>query len=143
MQLKIAIASDAPDFAICMAIRKQVFINEQGVPPDEEWDDFDNEATHFLLKVDGQPSGTARLRVVDGVAKIERVALLKHARGRGLGAALMRHVMGEAKKLPGITSAKLGAQLQALGFYETLGFTAYGDPYDDAGIPHRWMQATL
>ena len=63
--------------------------------------------------------------------------------GTGAGAALIRAALAELRALPGVTRAKLGAQTHAIGFYEKLGFAAYGPEYDDAGIRHRDMALTL
>lgn len=106
-------------------------------------DDLDGEAIHLLATVDGRPAGTARLLLRDEVGKIGRVAVLADRRGTGLGAALIRAALDELRAVPGVTTAKLGAQVHALGFYERLGFTAFGPVYDDAGIPHRDMTRPL
>lgn len=131
------------DLAACHAIRRVVFIDEQAVPEELEMDDLDGEAIHLLATVDGRPAGTARLLLRDEVGKIGRVAVLADQRGTGLGAALIRAALEELRAVPGITTAKLGAQTHALGFYERLGFTAFGPVYDDAGIPHRDMTRPL
>lgn len=131
------------DLAACHAIRRVVFIDEQAVPEELEMDDLDGEAIHLLATVDGRPAGTARLLLRDEVGKIGRVAVLADQRGTGLGAALIRAALDELRAVPGVTTAKLGAQVHALGFYERLGFTAFGPVYDDAGIPHRDMTRPL
>ena len=131
------------DLAACHAIRRVVFIDEQAVPEELEMDDLDGEAIHLLATVDGRPAGTARLLLRDEVGKIGRVAVLADQRGTGLGAALIRAALDELRAVPGVTTAKLGAQVHALRFYERLGFTAFGPVYDDAGIPHRDMTRPL
>ena len=127
------------DIATCRMLRRKVFIEEQGVSEADEIDDKDDDAIHLLATVDGLPMGSARLLLMGQTGKIGRVCVLPAARGTGLGAALMRAAVGELRRQPGITQAKLGAQTHALGFYERLGFTAQGPIYDDAGIPHRDM----
>lgn len=128
------------DIEACRAIRHEVFVIEQSVPEAEEWDGLDGEAIHLLARdAAGQPVGTARILLIGEIGKIGRVAVLKSARGTGAGAALIRAALDELAKLPGITTAKLGSQTHAIGFYEKLGFTAYGPEYDDAGIAHRDM----
>ncbi|MFN3723538.1 MAG: GNAT family N-acetyltransferase [Paracoccaceae bacterium] len=131
------------DIAACRALRRAVFIQEQGVSEAEELDDKDDDAIHLLATVDGVPMGSARLLLTGDTGKIGRVCVLAQARGTGLGAALMRVAVDELRARPGITYAKLGAQTHALGFYERLGFVAQGPVYDDAGIPHRDMVMTL
>lgn len=124
------------------ALRRAVFIDEQGVPEADEWDDLDAEAVH-LLALDGTtPLGTARLFVKGDLGKIGRVCVTKPARGTGLGAALI--IEGCARlKAAGCRRVQLGAQVQAMPFYERLGFATCGPVYDDAGIPHRDMEKPL
>ena len=140
MTVKIA-ATD--DIATCRALRRTVFIEEQGVSEADEIDDLDGQAIHLLATVDGVPMGSARLLRHGETGKVGRVCVLKAARGTGLGAALMRAAVDQFRALPGITKVKLGAQTHALGFYERLGFVAEGPEYMDAGIPHRDMVLTL
>ncbi len=127
------------DIATCRALRRKVFIEEQGVSEADEVDDLDDQAIHLLATEGGVPLGSARLLTYGETGKVGRVCVLPQARGTGLGAALMRAAIAEFRKLPGITRVKLGAQTHALGFYERLGFTATGPEYLDAGIPHRDM----
>ena len=120
-------------------IRRIVFIDEQSVPQDEEWDGMDSECQHFLAQLDGQAVGTARL-LPDG--HIGRVAVLAEARGTGIGVLLMRAAI-EAARHAGHSQVVLSSQVHALAFYERLGFVAYGDEFLDAGIPHREMALSL
>ena len=123
-------------FADCLAIRMEVFVVEQKVPEDEEQDEWDETARHFLALVDGQRAATARaVAKAPGIVKIGRVAVRAPYRGTGLGARLMRAVEAE---YPG-AALILDAQLQALNFYAKLGYVAEGPMFDDAGIPHRRM----
>ncbi len=131
------------DIATCQAIRRAVFIDEQGVSEADEVDGLDGVAIHLLAIRAGVPVGTARLLVDAAYGKIGRVAVLAEARGMGLGAALVRAAVAELRAMPGVRVAKLGAQLHALGFYERLGFVATGPVYLDAGIEHRDMVLTL
>ena len=132
------------DLDTCRDIRREVFILEQNVSEDEEWDGRDDEALHLLARdAQNRAIGTARILIEGKTGKIGRVAVRKSARGTGIGAALIRAALEELRTLPGITRAKLGAQTHAIGFYERLGFAAYGPEYDDAGIPHRDMALEL
>ena len=130
------------DLDACMAIRRQVFVEEQAVPEDLERDEHDATAVHLLATQDGRPMATARLLIAGDRAKIGRVAVLAELRGTGAGAALMRAALDELR-LRGVREAALGSQVHALGFYEKLGFVAHGPEYDDAGIPHRDMTLRL
>ena len=132
------------DLATCRAIRHTVFVVEQNVPESEEWDDLDADSIHLLATgPDGTALGTARLIRRGETGKITRVAVLKEARGTGLGAALIREAMQIFATLPGITRLQLGAQNHAIPFYEKLGFAAYGPEYMDGGIPHHDMERAL
>ncbi|HRO14904.1 MAG TPA: GNAT family N-acetyltransferase [Paracoccus sp. (in: a-proteobacteria)] len=128
----IAVTSDLD---ACLAIRMTVFVQEQNVPEELERDEHDATAIHLLAWAGGRPVGTARI-MVDGMYV---KSYIDAKRGTGLGAALIRAALEELRRIPGVTTAKLGAQTHALGFYEKLGFTAFGPEYDDAGIPHRDM----
>jgi predicted GNAT family N-acyltransferase len=140
MTLEIAVTDD---LASCHLLRRVVFIEEQGVSEAEELDDLDGTSIHILATENDIPIGTARMQIKGAVAKIGRVCVLKAHRGTGLGAELIRAAIEEARQQPGVTTAKLGAQIQALGFYEKLGFIAQGPIFDDAGIDHREMVLTL
>ena len=131
------------DIATCRALRRTVFIEEQGVSEADEVDDKDDEAIHLLARLHGTPVGSARLLVLGDTGKIGRVCVLPEARGTGLGSALMRAAVDRFRTVPGVKKVKLGAQTHALGFYERLGFTAIGEEFDDAGIPHRDMVLPL
>lgn len=135
--------SPTPDLAACRALRRAVFIDEQGVPEALEWDGLDAVARHFLAfecAPAAQPValGTARTRVVDGLAKAERVAVRRDARRRGVGRLLMRAIESHARHR-GLPAIVLHAQVTAIPFYERLGYRAHGEVFLDAGIDHREM----
>ena len=128
---------------MCFAIRRAVFIEEQGIPEAEEWDALDATATHVLARAESGPAATARLIVTGRTAKIGRVAVMPEHRGTGLGLALMRVLLRSAKE-KGCTAAVLDAQTYAVPFYERCGFTAEGAEFDDgSGILHRHMTLDL
>ena len=131
------------DIAACRALRRIVFIEEQGVSVADEVDDLDDQAIHLLATDNGLAVGSARLLIYGNTGKIGRVCVLRESRGTGLGAALIRAAIGDFRNREGVTCAKLGAQTHALGFYEGLGFAATGPEYMDAGIPHRDMVLIL
>lgn len=135
--------TETRDITACRALRRTVFIEEQGVSETDEVDDLDDQAIHLLATLNGKPVGSARLLVLGETGKVGRVCVLAEARGTGLGAALMRAAVDRFRTEPGVKKVKLGAQTHALGFYERLGFTATGPEFDDAGIPHRDMVLTL
>ncbi len=137
--IKIAFPND---IATCLDIRKAVFTDEQGVSREDDVDGLDNEAIHLLAIRQGLAIGTARILIRGEVGKIGRVAVLKDARGLGIGRDLMASAL-EQCRIHGALRAMLGAQTHALAFYEGLGFTAIGPEFMDAGIPHREMVAEL
>jgi predicted GNAT family N-acyltransferase len=120
-----------------LAIRLAVFVAEQGIPREVEIDahDVPSACIHLLARVAGQPAGTLRVRMVDGAAKIERVAVRAEHRRRGVGLALMRRALAVAGDRP----VRLHAQPDAAGFYERLGFRTIGGVFMEDGIPHVAM----
>ncbi len=122
------------------AIRTAVFIEEQQVPKELEWDDKDELATHWLaLDQEANSVGVVRM-LADG--HIGRMAVLKEARQQGIGKALLEQVI-EYARAKNLFEAYLYAQTHALAFYQKAGFTAYGEEFLDAGIPHRSMRLQL
>lgn len=118
------------------AIRETVFIHEQGVPVELEWDGLDSACAHVLAWNNrGEAIGTARMQQ-NGT--IGRMAVLKDWRGRGVGRALLRTLLDLATRR-GLSRVTLSAQTHALGFYKRAGFDVVGEPFIDAGIPHRKM----
>jgi predicted GNAT family N-acyltransferase len=144
------------EMADALEIRRAVFIDEQHVPGDEEIDHYDDDPTvvedavHVLVHLashdsegdtEGEPIATGRLLLDDlpeARAHIGRVAVLAEHRRTGAGRVVMQWLQTEARRRrrPGIT---LSAQLQAIPFYERLGYTARGEIFLDAAIEHRWM----
>ena len=143
MTVIIQQVNDPAELAECHRIRRMVFIDEQRVPAAEEWDALDGSATHFLLFVDSEAVGTARVRVLGPAAKLERIALLFEARGQGYGAALMKALVSFAKNQPNVIYAVLSGQVQAVPFYEKQGFEICSEAYLEAGIMHHEMQKSL
>jgi predicted GNAT family N-acyltransferase len=121
-------------------IRETVFMREQRVPEELEWDGLDGNALHLLARDRrGNPIATARM-LEDG--HIGRVAVLSPWRGRGIGRALMQRLLQIASERSLLT-VHLDAQAEAAPFYQRLGFSACGELFMDAGIPHRHMHLTL
>ncbi|AUH32762.1 GNAT family N-acetyltransferase [Paracoccus tegillarcae] len=127
------------DIAACHAIRRAVFIDEQGIDDADEWDDLDEKAVHLLAWQDGEPVGTARILLKGSIGRIGRICVMPEARGTGLGRMLLKASMDVLRSRQGISQAMLSAQVQAIGFYQKLGFEVAGDVYDDAGIAHQEM----
>ncbi|MFE9168434.1 GNAT family N-acetyltransferase [Streptomyces kebangsaanensis] len=150
---QVRVAEDPADREACFAVRKEVFVVEQGVPQDIEYDAHDAVAVHVLaVREDGTPLGTGRLLYGEAAAartggeksvgSLGRLAVTRDARGLGVGAALVR-ALEDTARARGLTAVDLHAQTHALGFYERLGYTAYGPEFPDAGIPHRAMRRAV
>jgi len=131
------------DIKSCHMIRNLVFVVEQGIALAEDIDGLDDSATHLLATDQGTPVGTARILETGGIGKIGRLAVLKTHRGTGIGAEIMRAALAELSTRARITEARLGAQIEAISFYQALGFTPIGDEFIDAGLPHQEMVRTL
>lgn len=128
------------DLDALRAVREPVFVVEQHVPLDEEWDDLDPLSQHVLARdAAGRPIGTGRLTPQH---KVGRMAVLKDWRGRGVGAAILQALLDRARDL-GYPSLTLHAQTHALGFYAGFGFEPFGEEFDEAGIRHRAMRLEL
>ena len=120
-------------------IRREVFIEEQAVPEADEWDRDDMISVHALATLNREPVGTGRLNP-DG--KIGRIAVIAGLRGRGIGTLILRQLLHEAYHR-GIREPYLHSQLQAVPFYEKLGFRTEGEVFDEAGIPHLRMKHAM
>ena len=132
------------DIDACLALRRAVFIAEQGVPEEVERDGREAAAHHLLATLEGRPVGCARILLDGATGRIGRVCVLPGHRGRGIGTALVHGCVDLLRGLPGIARAELGAQTHALGLYERLGFTAFGPDFTDGGgKPHRMMGRDL
>ncbi|WP_327298158.1 MULTISPECIES: GNAT family N-acetyltransferase [unclassified Streptomyces] len=154
-EYEVRVVADKAGLDACFAVRRDVFVTEQGVPPELEYDAYDAigaDTVHLLAADADGPLGTGRLllpaagpgRGVDepGVGSLGRLAVAAAARGRGVGVALVRAIEDAARER-GLTAVDLHAQTHALGFYERLGYVAYGPEFPDAGIPHRAMRRTV
>ncbi|HEY8518192.1 MAG TPA: GNAT family N-acetyltransferase [Candidatus Binatia bacterium] len=130
------------NLSICRALRQAVFVDEQGVPDEVENDGLDESCTHFLAWVSGMPIGTARLRIVDGQAKAERLAVLEDFRGHGAGRKLM-DVLELGARAQGLRSVLVHAQERVVSFYERLGYVVCGERFVEGGIPHLPMRKEL
>lgn len=127
------------------AIREEVFVIEQEVAPEEEYDEFEETSRHFLSTVDDRPAGTARWRFTDKGIKLERFAVRKAFRGQGVGASLVQAVLDDIAKANG-SSGKLlylHAQLDAMPLYAKFGFEKVGDMFIECDIKHFKMQRYL
>lgn len=133
------------DLKAAFAIRKEVFVKEQGVPLEGEFDQFDTLnglCEHILVHYNDQPVGTGRLRVADGFGKLERICILKPFRKFGLGKVMIK-ALEEIAEEEGILQVKLHGQTQAEGFYKKLGYQTSSPLFMEEGIPHILMVKEL
>lgn len=142
-QTRIADWSKLDDNKAIKAVRQQVFITEQHVPIELEWDSLDTVCLHLL--VSGPPANnvaTARMHTANNVTHIGRMAVLKPYRLQGI-AAMMLTTLLEQARLNNVKEIELNAQTTAIGFYQRYGFVITGDEFADAGIPHYKMLCQL
>jgi predicted GNAT family N-acyltransferase len=138
-RMAIRPADWAADQAAIATIRRSVFIDEQRVPEEMEWETIDHECDWFVAEGEGGVVGIVRLTPD---ARIGRMAVLPDRRGQGLGTALLEAALVRARSR-GLLRVDLHAQTHAVGFYERFGFESVGLEFDEAGIPHRHMILNL
>ena len=139
-ELRVALVDWGEAEPAIRTIREAVFVSEQGVPQELEWDGLDSLCAHALAWNDfGEAIGTARMQA-DGT--IGRMAVLKDWRGHGVGHALLQRLLDLGAR-QGLSRVTLAAQTYIIGFYEQAGFHVISDPFMDAGIPHRLMEREL
>lgn len=133
--------SSPADLDAAFAIRRQVFVEEQNVAAREEYDEFETSSTHFLARIDGVPGGTARWRRTSNGVKLERFAVLKAYRGRGVAKALVQAVLNDvfSQQPEPIERIYLHAQRTAMPLYAHFGFVPIGPLFEEAGIQHQKM----
>ncbi|WP_077212669.1 GNAT family N-acetyltransferase [Bacillus dakarensis] len=123
------------------AIRKEVFVKEQGVPLEDEFDQFDTLnglCEHIVVHYNEQPVGTGRIRFIDGVGKLERICILEPYRKYGLGKMIIK-TLEEIAEERGASQVKLHGQTQAEGFYKNLDYRTSSPIFMEDGIPHVLM----
>lgn len=147
--MRVVRADTEDRYEDALAVRFEVFVEEQGVPEDLEVDEHEGDSLHFVAYDDepgardaSEPVGAARLREYEpGVGKVERVAVLDERRGEGWGAALMDAVEDAARER--FEELYLHAQVSAAGFYDTRGYEREGGEFEEGGIPHVAMRKPL
>ncbi|OON67312.1 GNAT family N-acetyltransferase [Hymenobacter sp. CRA2] len=137
--------TDPQELAEAFAIRHEVFVQGQNVPPEKEHDQHDQtDAAHYLARTnEGTPCGAARWRVTDNGVKLERFAVLEAYRNQQAGAALLQAVLQDVAAAHPTAEVYLHAQLPAVRFYLRHGFETVGEQFTEAGIDHykmRWQR---
>ncbi|CAM3413565.1 GNAT family N-acetyltransferase [Paenibacillus lupini] len=142
MTITSRVITNEKDMQAAFDIRKKVFVDEQGVPAENEYDEFDATAKHVLVLYNGEPVATGRLREVDGAAKLQRICVLESHRKYGLGRAIVEALESAAREA-GLKEAKLNGQTHAEAFYAKLGYHTVSDIFMEEGIPHVTMKKKL
>jgi len=123
-----------------LRIRRQVFIEEQNVSEQEEFDDLDDQSTHIMLYKDNLCVATGRMyREKESIMHVGRIAVSKEFRSFGYGKILMVDMLNRAFQIEDINEIVISAQCRVICFYEKLGFIKRGSIYLDANIPHVEM----
>ena len=135
----VEVGYGSPGHADAVDVRRTVFVEGQGVPPSMEVDEYEPDCRHFVAYDGTEAVGAARLRPLDGAAKVERVAVVGSRRGDGWGDSLMDAVE-EAARDAGVDRLVLHAQTPVEGFYERRGYRTTSDVFEEAGIPHVEME---
>lgn len=135
--IKVRRIDSGVDMGAAFAIRQKVFVEEQKVDTDLEYDEYEGVAKHYLASVEELPVGTARWRETDKGVKLERFAVLEEYRDKGAGTALLKDVLADVQGLG--LPIYLHAQVQVVPFYEKFGFRAVGDEFIEADIRHYKM----
>lgn len=123
-------------------VRKQVFVDEQRVPAEEEYDAYESSAQHVVLYDEDVPVGAGRFRIIDGIGKMERICVLSSHRQKGAGKLIMEALEAAAKE-QSLSKLKLHAQTHAESFYHKLGYETVSDVFMEADIPHVVMVKIL
>jgi predicted GNAT family N-acyltransferase len=140
--IELSITSWAEAQNLVKSLRYQVFVIEQKVPEDMEWDEFDQIAWHAIVTADNQTIGTGRLIINDRIAKIGRMAVQSSRRNQGIGKSILKSLIQTAKE-KGAQECILHAQTHAIAFYAKEDFEPHGPIFDEAGIPHVEMRLIL
>ena len=140
--LKVEIVKWIDGYVPLSMIREKVFIEEQKVTPQLEWDGRDEKAIHFLAYQDEKVIGCARAFVIENHMQLGRMAVLKKYRREGVGTALIEKAITTAK-LNQLSAIYISAQCHAIDFYKKFGFEITSDIYLDAEITHRDMKLEL
>ncbi|MCZ2474328.1 GNAT family N-acetyltransferase [Aquirufa ecclesiirivi] len=142
--VKIIQAKSLEEIHEVFDIRIEVFVVEQACLPSEEFDELDAQAKHYLLLEDGKPVATGRYRKTDKGIKIERIATLASARGKGYASQIVQHIIQEARTAyPDTTYFYLHSQQTVMPLYASLGFIPFGETFIEADIVHQAMSLEI
>jgi predicted GNAT family N-acyltransferase len=137
--ISITRIKNSAELEAAFAVREKVFVEEQKVPRLEEYDAYEDEAHHYLATYEGVPCGAARWRTTPKGVKLERFAVLKEFRGRGVGGKILEEVLADVQAAHPDQTIYLHAQVTALPFYQRYGFSARGAMFSECDIDHYLM----
>jgi predicted GNAT family N-acyltransferase len=124
-------------------VRREVFVEQQGIPESIVFDNLDGEAMHVLVRIGDQATGTARIRFLGArQAKLERMAVLKTFRNKGIGKGIVSFMIDNLRSKQ-VEKVVLHAQQEVVEFYRKCGFQQEGPPFWEAGIKHVKMERRL
>lgn len=140
--IEVQLITDPAAQEVAFRIREAVFVDEQRVPAEEEYDEYEASSRHFLAYADGEPAGTARWRFTEKGTKLERFAVLQQHRGRRVGSALVQAVLEDVRQHPQYHGQPvyLHAQVTAMPLYAQFGFRPVGDLFLECDIQHYKME---
>jgi predicted GNAT family N-acyltransferase len=141
--IAVKVVENQEELKQIFVIREEVFVKEQKVAPEEEYDEFEEISTHFIaVDENGIPCGTARWRFTENGMKLERFAVLKSHRGKGVGQALVKAVIENVKESPDSKGKKMymHAQIPAVSLYSRFGFEKVGEQFEECNIMHYQME---
>lgn len=143
MEIKETTDITSPIFDDAFQIRMAVFVQEQKVPEELEQDHHERGAHHFVGYIDGNPVTTVRVREHLQEWRIQRVATIKTMRNHGCARQMLQSIIADSKQQENVKQLTLDGQVTAIKFYEQLGFQAFGDVFEEAGIMHRHMKLVI
>lgn len=138
--MKTILVANKSDSKAAYKIREEVFMVEQQVSREDEFDEFEEESHHFLTLLDDEPVGVARWRTTDNGIKLERFAVSSGYRGKGVGKSLVRGVLDHIDQVKAPGKLYLHAQLDAIPLYAHFDFKIVGEQFSECGIEHRTME---
>ena len=140
--MKVKEALTKEEIKDAFEVRKCVFVDEQKIPMEIELDQFEDSAKHVIGYYEGKPVAAGRMRIVDNIAKLERICVIKSYRKYGMGRLIIEKLEKLAKG-DDMNQAKLHSQIQAVKFYEELGYKKVSDVFMEDNIPHVIMMKSL
>jgi predicted GNAT family N-acyltransferase len=142
MTIRTIVAATDSEIQDALKVRIDVFVEEQQISRELEFDGLDDECIHFVSYDGNQPIGAGRLRTIESTGKVQRICVIKDYRGKKIGNEIM-YLIHKTAKEKGLNQLVLHAQETAIPFYEKLGYEISSERFFEAGIPHAEMKLNL